>query len=80
RKLMFGGAYRWNQRENLQVQYNVRGVAGTELIGTLDEYLADEHFEVASGNGFYYANNSSELDSDIGISKVTAGYLMSDYS
>ncbi|MBK6776403.1 MAG: hypothetical protein IPG74_11410 [Flavobacteriales bacterium] len=29
RKLMFGGAYRWNQRENVQVQYNVRGAAGT---------------------------------------------------
>ncbi|MFZ1686103.1 MAG: outer membrane beta-barrel protein [Flavobacteriales bacterium] len=80
RKLMFGGAYRHDLRENVQVQYNVRGVAGAVLVGTLEEFLADEHFEVASGSGFTYMNVSSELDSDIGISEVSAGYLMTDYS
>ncbi|MEO8067369.1 MAG: outer membrane beta-barrel protein [Flavobacteriales bacterium] len=80
RKLMFGGAYRHDQRENVQVQYSVRGVAGSELVGTLAEYLADAHFEVASGSGFTYQNISSELDSDIGISEISAGYVMADYS
>lgn len=81
RKLMFGGAYRWNQRENIQVLYNVRGLAGTEVNAPLEEIISDEHFVIDGVNtSLYYENNSSELDEDIGISRISAGYLMSDYS
>ena len=81
RKLMFGGAYRHNQRENLQVLYTVRGAAGIDLTTSLEEFFAEEHFDIPSqGHSLYYLNSSSELDADIGISKVSAGFLMSDYS
>ncbi|QQR87928.1 MAG: outer membrane beta-barrel protein [Flavobacteriales bacterium] len=81
RKLMFGGAYRWNQRENIQILYNVRGLAGSEVNVPLDELITDDRFIIDGANTpLVYENNSSELDEDIGISRISAAYVMSDYS
>lgn len=82
RKLMFGGAYRHNQRENLQVVYNLRGASGAGLDGPVEEFFSEDRFDINGQPGliFFYQNSATELDDDIGISQVSAGYLMTDYS
>lgn len=80
RKLMFGGARRWNQRENIQVQYILRGASGSPLTTSVEQFFSADRFNIDGTDDLYYQNVSSELDEDIGISRISAAYLMSDYS
>jgi hypothetical protein len=81
-KLKVGGAYQYNTRENQQIVYTVTGlneddIAKYGLEGSMDV----SRFEMVDGAAFdlAYNNNSSNVDSDLGFSTITAGFGMLDY-
>jgi hypothetical protein len=85
-KLVYGIAYQQNERTNQQVQYTVLGIANNPvsediILNNQQQLLDPSRFSIAGKSGFdlYYANGSSDLDSDIGISKVYAAYVSVDH-
>jgi len=85
-KVKVGGAYQQNERQNQQIQYTVLGIANDPVAIDIIEnnqqsLFAPERFSIAGQSGFdlYYVNGSSNLDSDIGISTVIAGFGMVDH-
>jgi outer membrane receptor protein involved in Fe transport len=80
-RIKFGGAYMQNERNNSQVIYRMEGASGQVITGELDELFPQERFSVDGKRAFdlKYINASSNLDSDIGISKVIAAFGQLDY-
>jgi hypothetical protein len=76
RKLKFGGSYRYNERQNTQAYFRVQGAPGPT--GWTDP----GRFEMRPDGRFtsYYFPFGTFKDNDIGILKVAAGFLMSDYA
>lgn len=76
RKLKFGGAYRNDTRENLQTYYTVLNAPGPE------QWDDPGRFELGPSGSFtsQYFPFGTFKDNDIGILKVWAGYVMSDYA
>jgi CarboxypepD_reg-like domain len=85
-KFGFGGGYQYNERKNQQVQYTVLGIANDPvsediILNNQQQLFAPSRFSIAGQSGFdlYYVNGSSNLDSDIGISKIISGFAMIDH-
>ncbi|MDZ4823841.1 MAG: outer membrane beta-barrel protein [Flavobacteriales bacterium] len=80
-KLKLGGAYQYNSRDNSQAIYSLQGVGGSIITSSLSDLFSLDRFSIDGRTTFdlSYANASSLLDSDIGISKVTAGFVMADH-
>lgn len=76
RKLKFGGAYRWDQRTNDQKYFVVLDAPGPT------QWEQPGRFELGDDGRFLsrYAPFGSFKDNDIGVLKVTAAYVMSDYA
>jgi len=95
RKLLFGGAYQSNTKQNEQYIYTVNqsstpppGVVDPNIIpnGDLNAFFSLNNFQFVTGeNGllsvpFYYNSAGNDLDFDLGWSNVFAGYVMTDYN
>ena len=80
RKLRFGGAYRYSRRETSQNSFLIQGTANEVIEGELEEVFDQSRFAIQPDGTFdlYYTNNTSELDADIGIQRVYAGFAMAD--
>lgn len=76
RKLKFGAAYRLNERTNTQTYFAVRGAPGPT--GWTDP----GRFSMGPDGRFIslYTPFGTFKDNDIGILKVWAGYIMTDYA
>jgi outer membrane receptor protein involved in Fe transport len=79
-KMTFGASYLNNRRQNIQSQFVITGVGGTE-IEDRNTALDVSRFSAEGRTSFdlYYVNQSTELDRDIGIKQIYAAFAMADY-
>lgn len=80
-KLIFGGAYQYNTRENQQVVYTLQGINEEDLLGGFDQVFDNDRFSIVDSTAFdlYYTNTSTFDDSDLGFKTVVAGFAKFDY-
>lgn len=81
-KVKVGGAYQRNERNTTQVQYSLQGVKNVVIDTTLSDFIYQDRFSIEGESNFdlSYNNSSLDLDSDIGISNITAAFAMVDFN
>ncbi len=79
-KVKTGIGYMNHNRSSEQTQYRLLGANGQDIVDPLEEVLSLDRFSVQGRSNFdlSYSNASSELDADIGRSKVFAAFAMGD--
>ena len=80
RKLRFGGAYRYSRRETSQNSFLIQGTQNEVIEGELEDVFDQSRFAIQPDGTFdlFYTNNTTELDADIGIQRIYAGFAMAD--
>ncbi len=86
RKLKFGGAYQYNSRKYDQYDYAVafdqsQNISPVLTSNDLNSYFALSNFAISNNAiKMYYQENGSAANHIFGNSRITAGYVMTDYS
>lgn len=85
RKIKFGGAYQFLNRE--QNLYDYRLAAGNSIepptltSNDINSIMGDEQFTVKNGQvAYFYQDGSAIWNNTFGYSKITSAYVLADYS
>jgi hypothetical protein len=79
-KIKTGLGYMSHNRSSEQVLYRLNGTAGQVIDKPLEDLLTIDRFSVEGRSNFdlRYSNATTELDADVGRSKVFAAFVMGD--